>query len=226
MRISNKKITVALCALSGLYSGCITYYSPTGIYGVETIGQKGLPSAYRCLVIEPDSSFTYYYRFDLDEENTSGTWKYTNDGKLVIISDIKDLQQIPIHMDYGVSYNAVDSILIVLKGVDSRYSWYVSNGIDSIPFIDSRMTIGYDFVQDDKCHLIGLYKNQNWINMIRNKNIKTEAFDIKRGVANCIISMDKYDLPNYVFIKDSCILKRSGLYLTTSNVFLKKHRTQ
>lgn len=223
MQIINKKIVYVLCLFTLFFSSCRIYHSPNGAYKGKNTAQKELPGIYRCLIINPDRTFSYSYKFDLEEENSSGIWEYTDEKNVILMtSDIKNLQQIPVSIDTISSYITVDSVSILLKGFDIRYCWYISNGNDSIRITDSCLCIGYDFIKEGDCYLVGLYKNQRWINMIKNKYVKTNPFFLSKMYIGCTISMKRHDLPNYVPMEEKAYINCAGVQLHTLNVFLKK----
>lgn len=223
MKNINKKLVIVLCLFTFFSSSCRSYHSPNGAYKGKNTVQKELPGIYRCLIINPDRTFSYSYKFDLEDENSSGTWEYTDEENVIrMTSDIKNLLLIPVSIDTFSSYNTVDSVYIILKGFDIRYRWYISNGNDSIRITDSCLCIGYDFIKEGDCYLVGLYKNQRLINMIKNKYVKTNPFFLSKTYTSCAISMKRHDLPNYVPMEEKAYISCTGVYLHTLNVFLKK----
>ncbi len=227
MQIINKKIVFAIYLFALFFSSCKTYSSYNGVYKGINSAQKEMPGIYRCLIINSDRTFSYSYKFDLEEEKSSGTWEYTDEKDVILLtSDIKNLLQIPICIDTTSSYNIVDSIPIILKGFDTRYHWFISNGNDSILFMDSCLVIGHDFIKDGNCYITGLYKNQRWINMIKNKYVKTIPFVLRKTYIGCTISMGRHDLPYYIPMEERAYIKSTGVKLLTLNVFLKNAKTK
>lgn|SRR5574344_463574 len=173
-----------------------------------------------------DSTFKYYYRFDMIYEYSTG--KYSTDGHYLYLKSDMNINNLPCSVD-KLKYNTLDSIKIILTSdYDSKAMklYAIFNDSILIPFINNSASIKGTNISN--CYVMAKAekKMMHSLYIINNDTLRFQKFNIdSNNIYSVAFQEDTlWKMFYYTEYNDTCTLRNNVLY--TNTLHLTKRKSQ